>query len=127
MLKSGELLWNQVELLRVVDGSDDGAPTVRNTITRLANYILENSTVFVRGVRTPTLEEIEERKQAITATANQMLELASESEKRFVSYAEFEVPLKKLHELGSYPTNRQVGDVAHAIHGEEITERSANG
>ena len=58
MERDTAVLWNQAELARVVDGSDEDAPTVRNTIRRLANYILENSAVFVRGVRTPTIEEI---------------------------------------------------------------------
>jgi hypothetical protein len=78
--KSGGPLWNQVELARVVDGSDNGAPTVRNTIRRLANYILENSTAFVRGVKTPTIQEIEASTAAIRATAEALLQLASESE-----------------------------------------------
>jgi resolvase-like protein len=40
-----------------------------------------------------------------------------------LTYVEFEVLLKRLHELNTYPTNRHVGDVAHAIHGEEIVGR----
>jgi hypothetical protein len=98
-------------LARVVDGSDHGAPTVRNTIRRLANYILENSAVFVRGVRMPTVEEIQAKGSEIR------------SDERLVTYEEFEVLLKRLHALGSFPTNRQVSDVAHAIHGEEIVGR----
>jgi Helix-turn-helix len=118
--KSGTFVWNQVELARVVDGSDNGAPTVRNTIRRLANYILENSTAFVRGVKTPTIEEIDASTAAIRATAEALLQLAAESETRCVTYQEFEVLLKRLHELGSFPTNRRVSDVAHAIQGEEV-------
>jgi DNA-binding XRE family transcriptional regulator len=117
--QSGRALWNQVELARVVDGSDLGAPTVRNTIKRLANYILENSAVFVRE-KTPTFKEIEARTSAIRAAGEALLQLASDSEERRVTYQEFEVLLKRLHELGSYPTNRHVSDIAHAIHGEEI-------
>lgn len=123
MEKSGGALWNQIELARVVDGSDKGAPTVRNTITRLANYVLENSTAFVRGVNTPTMEQIAASVAAIRVVGEELLHLAAECETRFVSYAEFEVFLKRLHQLGSYPTNRHVGDVAHAIHGEEIVGR----
>src|SRR5262249_51196205 len=85
--KSGAFLWNQVELARVVDGSDEGAPTVRNTIKRLANYIAENSAVFVRGVKTPTIEEIEAGASAIRETAESLLQLAAESERRCVTYA----------------------------------------
>jgi hypothetical protein len=77
MEKSGGPLWNQVELARVVDGSDNGAPTVCNTIRRLANYILENSTAFVRGVKTPTIEEIEASTAAIRATAEALLQVAA--------------------------------------------------
>lgn len=116
--KAGSFVWNQVELARVVDGSDKGAPTVRNTITRLANYILENTTAYVRG--DPTLEKVHNTEAAIRAVGEELLQLADESQKRFVSYVEFEALLKRLRGLGTYPTNRQVGDVAHAIRGEEV-------
>jgi hypothetical protein len=126
--KSGSPLWNQVELARVVDGSDRGAPTVRNTISRLATYVLENSSVFARGgVNSPTKRQIDVRTAAIRAVGEQMMQLAAESERRFVSYPEFEALLSRLHKLGSYPTNRQVSDVAHAIQGEEIVGRGRSG
>jgi hypothetical protein len=123
MERTGSPIWNNVELARVVDGSDTNAPTVRNTIRRLAEYILENSAVFVRGVRLPTAEEIQAKASEITQTGEHLLELAKESETRCVTYQEFEISLKRLHQLGSYPTERQVGDVAYAIHGEEIVGR----
>jgi DNA-binding XRE family transcriptional regulator len=126
MERSGNPLWNHVELARVVDGSDNNAPTVRNTIRRLAEYILENSAVFVRNERMPTVEEVQAKSAEIRATGEALLQLAIESETRHVSYeGEFEVLLKRLHALGSYPTNRQVSDVAHAIHGEEVVGRWA--
>ena len=111
-------VWNQVELARVVDGDDKGAPTVRNTITRLANYILENSSAYVRGE--PSLEKVQDQEAAIRAVGEELLQLAAASEERFVPYQEFEELLTRLHKLGSYPTNRHVGDVAHAIQGEEL-------
>jgi len=116
---------NQVELARVVDGNDKNAPTVRNTIKRLADYILKHSAVFVRGVKLPTAEEIAQKSAQIRATGDELARLADEAEKRHVSYGEFEILLKRLHHLGSYPTNRQVSDVAHVIHGEEIVGRWA--
>lgn len=119
MEKTGGALWNQVELARVVDGSDQGAPTVRNTITRLANYILENPTSYVRG--DPTLKKVQNIEAAIKEVGGELLQLAAEGQNRFVPYTEFEVLLKRLHGLGTYPTNRQVSDVAHAIQGEEVT------
>ena len=110
---------SQVELARVVDGSDKGAPTVRNTIRRLAEYILENKTAYVRG--DPTLKKVNDTEGEIQKVGEELLQLAAEAQNRFVPYTEFEVLLKRLHDLGTYPTNRQVSDVAHAIHGEEIT------
>jgi transcriptional regulator with XRE-family HTH domain len=118
MEKSGAAVWNQVELARVVDGSDEGAPTVRNTITRLAAYILENNSVYVR--EDPTPEKVVDQAAAIRGVGEELMQLATESERRFVSYVEFEALLSQLHKLGSYPTNRQVGDVAFAIQGEEV-------
>jgi transcriptional regulator with XRE-family HTH domain len=121
--ESGGPLWNQVELARVVDGSDNGAPTVRNTIRRLANYILENSRTFVRGMKIPSPAEADAITSTIRKTGEALSQLASESDERCVTYGEFEALLKQLHALGTYPTNRHVSDVAHAIHGEEIVGR----
>jgi hypothetical protein len=118
--KSGSFLWNQVELMRVVDGSDKGAPTVRNTLARVAAYVAENPTAFARGPRSLAPAEVEERVRGITAVGLEISWLSAESEKRAVSYGEFEALLDRLHKLGFYPTNRQVGDVAHAIMGEEV-------
>jgi hypothetical protein len=120
MERTGNPVWNNVELARVVDGSDTNAPTVRNTIRRLAEYILENSAVFVRSEKMPTAEEIQAKASEIKQTGEHLLQLAKESETRCVTYQEFEVSLKRLHELGSYPTERQVGDVAFATNGEEL-------
>jgi DNA-binding XRE family transcriptional regulator len=120
--RESAFVWNQIELARVVDGTDKGAPTVRNTITRLANYILENSSAYVRG--DPTLEKVQDQEAAIRAVGEELLQLAEAAEERFVSYQEFEVLLERLHKLGSYPTNRHVSDVAHAIQGEELVGRA---
>jgi hypothetical protein len=92
----------------------------RATVRRLADYIIENSAVFVRGVKVPSVEEINAISAEIRKTGEALLRLAAESEVRCVTYVEFEKMLKQLHELNCYPTNRQVSDVAHAIHGEEI-------
>jgi hypothetical protein len=124
--EGNSFIWNQVELKNVVDGSDKGAPTVRNTIRRLADYILENTTVFARGAKPPTYEESEARAAAIGAIGEKLLELATESETRGVTNREIEVLLKQLQELGSFPTNRHVSDVAHAIEGEELVRRWRN-
>jgi DNA-binding XRE family transcriptional regulator len=122
--KSGGPLWNQVELARVVDGSDKGAPTVRNTIMKIAAYAIENATAFVRDANVPTPAEAAAQTSSIRVVGEELTRLADESETRFVSYGEFEVLRDRLHKLGFFPTNRQVSDVAHAIRGEEIAGRA---
>jgi hypothetical protein len=119
MERTGNPVWNNVELARVVDGSDTNAPTVRNTIRRLAEYILETKTVFVRS-EWPTVEETKARISEIEEVGKHLLQLARESEARCVRYQEFEISLKRLHELGTYPLQRQVDDVAFATQGEEL-------
>jgi DNA-binding XRE family transcriptional regulator len=118
--KSDSFLWNQVELARVVDGSDKGAPTVRNTLARIAAYVIENPTAFARGPRSLTPAEVDDRKRRILAVGEGLSVLAKQSEERVVEYSDFEALLERLHKLGFYPTSRQVADVAHAIQGEEV-------
>jgi hypothetical protein len=121
--KSGEPLWNQVELLRVVDGSDKGAPTLFNTITKLAEYVRSNSHLHARsGARLSTPKEQRESKILTEQIADQLEALAGEVPERSVRYGEVEALLSRLHALGFYPTNRLVGDIAHAAQGNEIAE-----
>jgi transcriptional regulator with XRE-family HTH domain len=123
--KSGEMLWNQVELTRVVDGTDKGAPTVRNTIAKIATYVAENSTAFARVPRPLPPAETKERTQHIIEIGKELERLSDESENREVKYSEFEALLERLHKLAFYPTNRQVGDVSQAIMGEEVARAVA--
>ena len=52
--------------MRVVDGSDHGAPTVRNTIAKAAKYVLTNSAAFARdGRRMLTPAEAKQHKEKI--------------------------------------------------------------
>jgi hypothetical protein len=125
MEKSGETLWNQVELMRVVDGTDKGAPTVRNTIAKIVGYVRENPAAFARGPRHPSAIRVEERTRDICAVAEELDRLAGESERRTVNYAEFETLLERLRKLAFYPTTRQVSDVSHAIMGEEVARAVA--
>jgi hypothetical protein len=85
----------------------------------LINSIRSNTKiVFLDACRdNPVL--FKNRPRSFNSAANSF-----ESETRRVSYeGEFEVLLNRLHALGSYPTNRQVSDVAHAIQGEEVVGR----
>jgi hypothetical protein len=123
--KSGQALWNQVELIRVVDGTDTGAPTVRNTVKKIVTYVRDNPTAFARDQIQPSAAEIEKRALEICGVGDELERLANESEYRPLKYAEFETLLGRLHLLGFYPTNKQVGDVSHAIMGEELARAVA--
>jgi transcriptional regulator with XRE-family HTH domain len=121
MQKTGEPLWNQVELMRVVDGSDQGAPTVRNTILKLAAYVRANAHLYVRnGPRTHTTKETEKNTRQIQKIADELEKLAHAGDPRVVEHREFEELLPKLHAFSFYPPNRLVGDVAHAIEGKRL-------
>jgi hypothetical protein len=119
--KSGAPLWNQVELLRVVDGNDKGAPTLFNTITKLAAYVRTNAHLHARtGTRTASLAEQQEGKVLTEEIASKLDELAAQVPKGSVRYAHVEALLSRLHGLGFYPPNRMIGDIAHAAHGNEL-------
>lgn len=118
--QSGKSLWNQVELARVVNGDDKGAPTPRNALAKIATYVMENHTVFARGPKVLAPDEVKKRTSNIEAIGKEIMRLAEECEKRTVEYREFEERLERLHKLGFFPPERQVGNVAHTIKGEEI-------
>jgi hypothetical protein len=119
--KDDKPLWNQVELMRVVVGDDTRAPTVRNTINKLAKYVLNNSDAFAQdGRRMFTKPEADKHKKRIESVARRLEQLAVEAENRFVAHEEFHELLSQLHELGFYPTERLVRSVAQAIVGEEV-------
>lgn len=119
--KSGAPLWNQVELMRVVDGSDKGAPTFTNTIRKVAEYVRTNSQFHVRsGPKMATAKEMQKTKAMIEAVADEMDALAVRIPEGGVGYPDFDALLSRLHNFGFYPTNKLVGDVAHAAHGIEL-------
>jgi transposase len=119
--KDHKTLWNQVELGRVIDGTDRGAPTVRNTIAKVAKYVTDHSHTYARdGRRALMPTEAKARQENIATIGARLAELAEEAEDRHVPYAEFEVLLRSLHALGFFPLDRLVSGVAHAITGEEV-------
>jgi transcriptional regulator with XRE-family HTH domain len=119
--KSGKPLWNQVELLRVVDGSNKDAPTLFNTITRFAEYVRENSHLHARdGARTWTGAEREKAKVLTEQIADELDLLASKAPDGTVRYEDVEALVLRLRAIGFYPTNRIIGDIAHAVQGNEI-------
>src|ERR1700722_725249 len=57
--KSGEDLWNAIELGRVARGKDSGAPTLVNLLRRLAKHVTETSAQYVRsGPKMPSHQEV---------------------------------------------------------------------
>jgi DNA-binding XRE family transcriptional regulator len=75
---SGTPLWNVVELGRIVDGSDTGAPTLANLLKTIAVSIRANSANFVRsGARLLSALDVEKRRRAIEAEADELDRLAS--------------------------------------------------
>ena len=116
-------LWNRVELMRVVDGNDKGAPTVRNTITKVVKYVMANSHIYVRGKEIASAAKAAERKAAIESIGKKMEKLAARADSDSIEYDAFEALLRQLHELSFFPTNRLVSDVAHACEGEKIAAR----
>jgi DNA-binding XRE family transcriptional regulator len=123
---SGKPLWNMVELQRVVDGSDKGAPTLVNTIVALANHIHTNSQHFgVRGTKLLAPEEKRDRQLRIQALARQLQKLAADVEQGTIDYLEagrieeFEVR-PKLHALGFFPAEELIGNFAHAVEANRI-------
>jgi hypothetical protein len=126
--KPGRFLWNQNELSRVVDGTDSDAPTVQNALRKVAEYVMRNSTMFVRhGARLLTPAETEARSQRIKEIGEEMMNLATESQVRVVEYSEFEESLRQLRGLGFHPKGRFAHDVAHTIEGEKIARRLIEG
>jgi DNA-binding XRE family transcriptional regulator len=115
--KDGSLLWNSVELGRVVEGSDLGAPTLVNLLHKTAQAVRENSHIFVRsGARSLTPAETKQRQEAIEAQADALdeianagLEAAIEADKRI------EAIFQRLRDLGTRAPDDLVSAVSHAI------------
>jgi hypothetical protein len=118
--RSGEPVWNQVELMRVVRGDDKGAPTLSNTIGKVAEYVRANSEVHAReGAKMATAKKRAEAK-TLTEDIADRLDIMAAAEHGTIGYADFEGVLTQLHGLGFFPPNKLVSDVAHAAHGIEL-------
>lgn len=67
-----------------------------------------------------TAKEMQKTKAMIEAVADEMDALAVRIPEGGVGYPDFDALLSRLHNFGFYPTNKLVGDVAHAAHGIEL-------
>lgn len=120
--KSGKPLWNVVELGRVVDGEDTGAPTLVNLLRAIAQNVRANSTIFARGPNPLTPAEAKKRQQAIERQADELDRIAkSELQAIIRDQLLIEVVFSKLLSLGTKAPDSLVSKVAQAL---EVFERN---
>jgi hypothetical protein len=116
IVESGKPLWNVVELARVVDGSDTGAPTLLNLLTVIAKDIRDNSAQFVRGAKTPTPSEKQERQRAIESQADELERIAAGGLRSVIHHQrQVEAVFSRLLALGTKAPDSLVSNVHQAL------------
>jgi transcriptional regulator with XRE-family HTH domain len=123
--RGGKTLWNIAELARVVDGSDEGAPTRRNLLKRCADTIKAlaedartnvDLTVWNRGEPTP--EQKRDRRERILQISAELDQMAPAAEQGSVTQLEVEEQLNELRlRLGKRPSDTLVNAIAKAFVG----------
>jgi DNA-binding XRE family transcriptional regulator len=114
--KSGEDLWNAIELGRVARGEDSEAPTLVNLLRRLAKHVTETSAQYVRsGPKMPSHQEVKARQQRIEMLAAEIGGLADAAAHGPVSRTDVEKRLSSLRELGKFAPDSLVSGIAHAL------------
>jgi hypothetical protein len=111
-------LWNAVELSRVMDGNDDGAPTLANMLRKASKAVRDNSSIFVRnGPRMLSPAETKSRQQAIIAQADLLDRFANGGLSAMVrdQLAIEQVFEKLICELGTKAPDALVSGIAHAF------------
>lgn len=88
----------------------------RPALQRVASYIRQHSKIFVTdGAASLSAPERKKRQRDIEAVAEKIDELAASLHGNSAEYLQFEELLRQLHLLGSFPTMKEVSDVAHAM------------
>lgn len=110
-------LWNAPELARVIEGKDEGAPTLTNMLRKAAKEVRENSAHYVRSHRVPTPEEIKAHQSKIDAQADLLDGFADGSLASIVKNqtAIEQVFYKLVHELSTKAPDDLVSGVAFAF------------
>jgi hypothetical protein len=113
--KSRRPLWNVVELQRVIDGSDTGAPTLSNLLRRIAEDVKSSSASFAWTGKGPNPTERQERQRQIENLAEKLEALSAtvlddEDSRRKVDEVFFQ-----LRNLGKRPGDSLVSNVAQAF------------
>ena len=110
-------LWNAVELSRVMEGKDEGAPTLANMLRKAAKAVRDNSAILVRsGPRMLSPAETKSRQQAIVSQADLLDKFANSSLSAMVrDQLAIEQVFEKLRELGTRAPDGLVSGIAHAL------------
>lgn len=107
-----EPLWETRELQRECQRRTNGPAA----LTALAQYVRQNSTVFVRsGPHMLSPADTAKRQQQIESLATALEDLAGKARAGFVDYMDFEPLLRDLHAAGFFPEGELVSAVAHAL------------
>jgi hypothetical protein len=114
--KSGQPLWNVVELGRVVSGEDTGAPTLANLLRAIARNVRANSTIFARGPKALTPAELNQRQKDIEAQADELARIAGSGLHAIVrDQLEIEGVFKRLLAFGTRAPDSLVSNVCQAL------------
>ena len=110
-------LWNVVELARVMDGHDDGAPTLANMLRKAAKAVRDTSAIFARsGPRMLSPAETKSRQQAIIAQADLLDQFASSSLPAIVrDQLAIERVFERIRDLGTRAPDALVSGIAYAL------------
>jgi hypothetical protein len=114
--KSGKPLWNVVELGRVIDGEDTGAPTLVNLLRGIAQSVRANSAIFARGPEPLTPAEAKKRQRAIERQADELDRIAESGLQAIIrDQLLIDEVFSKLLALGTKAPDSLVSNVAQAF------------
>jgi hypothetical protein len=115
--ESGTPLWNVVELARVADGSDSGAPTLINLLKAVAKDVRANSAIFVRsGPKLLDPSEVQKRQRAIESQADELDRLSASGLEAIIrDRLLIEGVFSKLIALGTRAPDSLVSNVHQAL------------
>lgn len=113
--KPSRPLWNSVELKRVIDGSDTGAPTLPNLLMRISKEVKSTSASSVWSGKGPSPAEKKERQQQIEDLASELDALAATVLDNADSNRKVDELFDKLRKLGKWPRDSLVRNIAQAF------------
>lgn len=115
MEESGKQLWNVVELERVVNGTDTGAPTAANMLRAIAHQVKTSAMFASTGRRLPTPAEKIERQRKFGELAHDLEKLAEQAASGTDVRRQVETTFSEIRALGKRPPDVLVNNVAAAF------------